>query len=497
MQISFLRFIQRKSNLSNIILFVGASCTALGVYLLISSRLNGNGFPLDDAWIHQTYARNLAWLGQWAFIPGQPSAGSTSPLWSVLLSLGYIIRIQPLIWAYLLGGASLCGIAILGEKWYRSYFQGKFPWMGLFLIGEWHLAWAAVSGMETLLYSFLILSVFYLLLKLKSRYWVIGALVGLTAWVRPDGITLLGPVLFVILLTASDNLRVRLSKAAQSLVGFLIAFLPYLYFNLRLAGSLWPNTFYAKQAEYAIYQQIPYLQRYLSLASLPLIGAGAFLLPGFFYQAWSAVKARELVNVSAILWWVGYTGIYASRLPVTYQHGRYLIPAMPIYFIVGLIGVTKIIQKIGSSIGWQRVLKKAWILIIMGIWAGFYGIGAQAYAQDVAIIDTEMVSSAKWISLNTDPNALIAAHDIGALGYFGGRKIIDLAGLVSPEVIPFIRDEVKLANYLDNHHVDYLETFPSWYPYLSTLGTQIFDTNGKYSPGAGGENMHVYRWHGQ
>lgn len=126
-----------------------------------------------------------------------------------------------------------------------------------------------------------------------------------------------------------------------------------------------------------------------------------------------------------------------------------------------------------------------------------YGIGAQAYAQDVAIIETEMVASARWIAVNTPPNALVAAHDIGALGYFGGRKIIDLAGLVSPEVIPFIRDEVKLANYLDNQHVDYLETFPSWYPYLSKLGSPIFDTDGKYAPGAGGENMHIYRWQGQ
>jgi hypothetical protein len=495
MQTKLSLFVQRKVKLFNIILFVACSSAALGVYLLASNRLNGIGFPLDDAWIHQTYARNLAYLGQWAFVPGQPSAGSTSPLWSVLLSLGYLIKIQPLIWAYALGGASLCGIAILGEKWYQSYFQYRFPWMGLFLIGEWHLVWAAVSGMETLLYSFLILLVFFLLQTQKSKYWITGALIGLTAWVRPDGITLLGPTLFVILLSG-DKLKARFIKSGQCLIGFLVGFLPYLYFNWRLAGSWWPNTFYAKQAEYAIYQQIPYLQRYLSLASLPLIGAGAFLLPGFIYQGWIAVKSRDWVSVSAILWWIGYTGVYASRLPVTYQHGRYLIPAMPVFFIIGIIGVTKIIQKVDSSISWQRIFKKAWILIIVGIWFGFYGIGAQAYTQDVAIIETEMVASAKWISVNTPPNSVIAAHDIGALGYFGGRKIIDLAGLVSPEVIPFIRDEVKLANYLDYQHVDYLETFPGWYPYLSKIGSQVYDTNGKYSPGAGGENMRIYRWQG-
>ena len=28
------------------------------------------GYPLDDAWIYQTYARNLSHLGEWSFIPG-------------------------------------------------------------------------------------------------------------------------------------------------------------------------------------------------------------------------------------------------------------------------------------------------------------------------------------------------------------------------------------------------------------------------------------------
>ena len=45
-------------------------------YLAVSTYGFGfTGFPLDDAWIHQTYARNLAEEGQLAFVPGLASAG--------------------------------------------------------------------------------------------------------------------------------------------------------------------------------------------------------------------------------------------------------------------------------------------------------------------------------------------------------------------------------------------------------------------------------------
>ena len=57
-------------------------------YVLAARSLDATGFPLDDAWIHQTYARNLAERGEWAFLPGEPSAASTSPLYTALLATG-------------------------------------------------------------------------------------------------------------------------------------------------------------------------------------------------------------------------------------------------------------------------------------------------------------------------------------------------------------------------------------------------------------------------
>jgi len=122
---------------------------SVGIYLLVSAFTYRIGFPLDDAWIHQTYARNLALRGEWAFNPGIPSGGSTAPLWSALLAVGFLIKLGPYVWTYLLGALALWVLAMLGENTVRGLvpaYRPRFPWVGVALALEWHLVWAAASG---------------------------------------------------------------------------------------------------------------------------------------------------------------------------------------------------------------------------------------------------------------------------------------------------------------------------------------------------------------
>jgi hypothetical protein len=270
-------------------------------------------------------------------------------------------------------------------------------------------------------------------------------------------------------------------------------FVPYLLFNRVLAGEWWPNTFFAKQAEYAVIRQIPLWKRYLSQVSLPLIGVGVVLLPGFIYFLMISIRRRSWGNLAGGIWMLGYLFIYALRLPVTYQHGRYVIPAMPIYFLWSLAGLVTWVLPL-SKTRWKRVFGSSWILSAAIVLLFFWFLGARAYAQDVAIIESEMVDTAHWIAEHTPTEALVAAHDIGALGYFGRRRLIDLAGLVSPEVIPFIRDEQRLESYLNEQEALYLVTFPDWYPYLVTKGRLEYRSMGSFSLEQGGENMSVYEW---
>src|SRR5947209_19467156 len=87
---------------------------ACALYLGVTVAQVGHlAYPLDDAWIHLTFARNLALGHEFAFVPGQASAGSTSPLWAFALAPGFLWPFGSDAWVYLLGIVLLFASAVL------------------------------------------------------------------------------------------------------------------------------------------------------------------------------------------------------------------------------------------------------------------------------------------------------------------------------------------------------------------------------------------------
>src|SRR5919197_4892312 len=76
----------RRAWRANVVLALAASLP-LALFLISERRVAGApGFPLDDSWIHLHFARNLAEGAGFAYNPGVPVAGSTAPLWTLLLA---------------------------------------------------------------------------------------------------------------------------------------------------------------------------------------------------------------------------------------------------------------------------------------------------------------------------------------------------------------------------------------------------------------------------
>jgi hypothetical protein len=262
---------------------------------------------------------------------------------------------------------------------------------------------------------------------------------------------------------------------------------------LVVAGTAFPTTFYAKQAEYAAWQASPILIRFGTGLMQLFTGPGLILLPGGLVTAVWAVRNKKWGYVAAILWLVGYIGLYVIRLPA-YQHGRYLMPVMPVYFFISLVGFYQVFMSGKPQKHLLWFTKTVWGGVLAMVCAGFWFLGMQSYSEDVRYIESEMVDTAKWVAANLPADSIIATHDVGALGYFGKHKLVDLAGLISPEVIPFLRNETALKDYLDSKKVEYLVTFPDFYPRLTSDLRSVFSTRAPYSAALGGTNMQVYRW---
>jgi hypothetical protein len=474
-----------------LIIALAAACAVL-FYLMVSATIFRIGFPLDDAWIHFTYARNFAEHGEWAFRLGETSAASTAPLWTVLLAVGFALKIAPYFWTYFLGWALLTFLGIhaetVAQKLIASY-RPRLPWVGLFFVTAWHLTWSAVSGMETLLHGYIIFIILSMLLVDPRRYLALGFLAGASIWVRPDGLTLLGPLLFTALLVET-SIRSRGDAVAKILIGFGALFIPYLLFNLALSGNPMPNTFYAKQAEYQAYWlSLPLADR-LSNYLWPVI-AGPFLIliPGAILWLIAAIRRRDWGAVAGLLWVIGYIAIYFMRLPA-YQHGRYIIPAFPVMYLWGILGLINF----ASSPKANSRIVFLWQVLVGVLCLVFSFIAAQQNAYDVYWIESEMVGMAKWVQQNIPADALLAVHDIGALGYYVPNPIIDLAGLISPDVIPFIRDSDRLAGYLDEQSADYLIVFPGQYPRLTSQKSPLFTSGLEFDLLRFDDHIQVFQW---
>jgi hypothetical protein len=485
-----LLFVLPLLTIASAVLYIGALWRQLGALT----------FPLDDAWIHLTFARNLALRHEFAFLPGQASAGSTSPLWNFVLAIGFLWPFSPEAWAFLIGACLLCATAFLTYRVASHIFPDTplvAPISALATVLEWHLNWAAYSGMETLLFITLLLLMLDMYLSHRPL-WLVGCIGGLSMVARPEGVVMFGLVLLHAVLGRRRERgdRGRGAHLGLMLVAFALPIIPYVWFNWQTSGLLFPNTFYAKQAEYAeLFAQHTPIWHWLNLVTQTFIGAQVLLVLGCLAAVWFIIKERRWDAGLLLAWALLLPALYALRLPVDYQHARYEMPVIPMLVILGVWGSARLYALLPMG-AIQRVLTRVWSLTFALSLLLFWWLGAQSLANDAATMDCLVVQTAHWLAQNTQRDDLIAVHDIGAAGYYlNDRALFDVAGLITPDVIPFIRDEPRLLKFLRSRHVRYLVTNEDWHPNIITDPTvrRVYVQNCAPVRTAGRPEMGVYR----
>jgi hypothetical protein len=470
-----------------------AAALPLALFAVVERAVAGvSGFPLDDAWIHLHFARNIAEGHGFAYNPGRPVAGSTAPLWTLLLAAGALIAGPSVALAKVLGVSCALGAAMVTRRaalaWGASPVAALLAGVALLWTGP--MAWGALSGMEVTLAALLVAGALLALAR-DHTGWT-AALASFAILARPESALLLP----FLALAGSW----RAGRLAAFVLVPAIVLAPLAAFAYVTAGVPFPVTAAAKVEgglvgwlsgirepltrtlvvrpwTFAL-EWLGWLWRthaFLPLATLPALPL-----------AWRQDRRLGIVGLALLAHPLGMALVAPFRGP-GFQEGRYSIHLLPLALILLAVGLGGVIERRrGIAVGLWLALA-LWTLLP----------AAQRYAWSVQNIDAMQIRLGRWVDANLPRRARLAVNDIGAIAYFSRREIVDLMGLVTPEVLPYRRQgEEGVIRFVNEVCPDYVIVFPAWFPQL-TARADLLEPLHRVALArvevAGGPEMVVYR----
>ncbi|RME69926.1 MAG: hypothetical protein D6784_17545 [Chloroflexi bacterium] len=388
---------------------------------------------MDDAMITFRVAENLAYGRGFVYNPGERVQVTTTPLYTILLVPG--------IW--LLGSAPRAALALnlalAALIPVLAYDAGRrmAGWLtgltGALLLAASPFLVLAFS-MEGYLYVALILASFDA--YLARRNLLAGVLVGLTALVRGDG-ALLAASLAGYDLLAHRRLRWRLILPAAA-----IPALWYL-FALVYFGSPFPATLAAKTAQ----GEFNWLRRNFLEGAADFIDHWTrnrdtrlyWLFPGFLVigllrAVWKERRWFILVGQAAL-----YTAAFtALKVPAAEWYYAAVMPAAALLTACGIQTAADLLARPASTRLRPYLSAAAGLLATLPLLALMLPATAMVIAGHPDWKARAYPPVARWVASHTSPAATLATIDIGHIGYWSRRHIIDIVGLAQPDVAPAI-----------------------------------------------------------
>lgn len=465
-----------------------------GVQFLVA-RSSAPGLALDDGYIHLTFARSLLRGEGFAYNPHEPTPGSTSPGWSALIAAS-AIRTENLLPASIL----LCALfyALLGciVYWISAHLglravSSLLAAMMTLLAGR--LIWAGASGMEICSFAFFSLAgtFSHILDRRAGRPSIRTAFIlGIASLFRPEG------YLLYAISVADHAIRYnplsrtfhftfrpyRTRSFAVAACVYLLIVMPYMLFCLATNGHLFPNTYYAKLNENFLTDRSIFMLNALGMhldyphsIFIGLAPVGILALMIFTYTGWHWRNRLIAWGRILYLWPVALVVHGMLFNPSLLPHfGRYLMPLIPFSIILSATGFEMLIELLEVRLSLRTAHKIAVIFALIFIGAGAMTVPrwVNHATRSIDNINRLHVRTGKWIANNTPPDAVIATHDVGAIAFYGQRKVIDVLGLVSTDITQIVIDLTRhgegainaydILMYVAERKPDYLAGFPSW-----------------------------------
>ena len=441
--------------------------------LAVFLRLLPGERMIDDAYITFRYARNLATGLGLVYNAGERVLGTTTPLYTLLMAgLAFVLHSQNFpalaVWVNALADGFTCALLIpLGESLSGNKWVGAAAG-ALYAVAAFSVTFA-IGGMETSVFVLLLVLTAFLYLRPDSTpirpyahtpLWPLTAALALLT--RPDALIFIGPLAVaaaVRIAFSAQPLRQKTREAAQAAFIFAAPVVPWFVFATLYYGSPLPHSIAAKSAAYHL-QPLEGFVRLWQHYSTPFFEQATFEkipfgnywpLPGLviylslFLIGALAFARRDRRNLAVTAYPLLYFAAFALANPLLFRW--YLTPPLPFYFL-GLLGGVARIGGQRMEVGGQTsdlppltshlpfaLACAAFLFFSLRAWTLTPDHGPQRPAPQMAWFKLEELYTqvGKELAPEMSPDTVIAAGDIGALGYFSGGRILDTLGLVSPE----------------------------------------------------------------
>ncbi len=511
-------------------IIIGACLFTYALYLLSVYLQTGGemGVPLDDVYIHFRYAENIATGHFFEFNIGEPTSGTTSPLYALTLAafslvspnfffnaifLSALFHLLTCLLVYrftiylfsedsnakeLLNGSGLNARACAFIAAMLTLLAGRF-------------AWSAISGMETTMFAFLTLLSIYTYTTCESktkRILLTTLLIAISSAVRPEGMLLYS--IFGLIAFANSvkdkSVMADLPKYFLSLLIFAAIAFPYFIFSYYVSGSFFPNTFKGQGGQFHSFPGLNYLRVALVFFSRDNMIVAVLFAAGFVYLLWNIkdVASGRFGKMTFMLLWLYLLPIASSLVLQNWRHHmRYMIPLIPVVSICSIYFLLIFLQserlknlrrKLSISPRLYALLPAFSIL--------YYCLFTYYIGKNTQNINDMQVETANWVKQNISRDEILAANDIGALAFISKNRIVDMAGLVTPEILRYRQyswddnlDSMKLL--LVRNNVNYVIIFDHWFrEFLDRYDKNlIFIRSARldFNTICGGQELKVYR----
>jgi len=429
---------------------------------------------VDDAFITFRYARNLIAGHGFVFNLGEHVLGTTTPLYTIYLAIVGKTGLDFILVGKLTNiVADTAGVALLFVVVSRAYNRLVAWVVALFvLVSPYNLQFSA-SGMETGIYTFLILLVIYLY---ELGQWKLMVLVGGgVVLVRPDGLIAL-VVIAIFWLVDGKDLKAGMKYAF--LTGLVI--LPWFIFATWYFGSPIPQSVTAKALTYRSSVHMEWLYNLWIIFS-QRGGLGGFLIIlVLLVTGGVSVLLRPTLRPLRIylIWMVLYIATFTF-----FQSGRfgwYYSPIMPTFFTFVVLGGAEWFNQTKRFSSMTLITQSNLRYVFVG--ALFLAIVATS---GISVYNSwqnahKYVAYEKiiWepiglcIKENSSPDATVALESIGGVGWYSERYIWDEGGLVSRKTYALnleMPSKINTISILQTYRPDF---FIAWKPWeLETLNT--------------------------